>query len=144
MPSDKYNDELDENLGGADDDVSELKREDFERLRKRLQEERQVVKARLDRHLAEAVEDSDNLPDEMDLATRQSDQAYLLRLADKEKKLLNEIDHALAKFERGVYGVCEGTGEAIGLKRLELRPWTRYGLEFKERLEREKGGRAKG
>ena len=30
-------------------------------------------------------------------------------------KLLNEIDHALAKFERGVYGVCEGTGEAIGL-----------------------------
>jgi DnaK suppressor protein len=144
MPSDKYDDELDENLGGADDDVSELKREDFERLRKRLQEERQVVKARLDRHLAEAVEDSDNLPDEMDLATRQSDQAYLLRLADKEKKLLNEIDHALAKFERGVYGVCEGTGEAIGLKRLELRPWTRYGLEFKERLEREKGGRAKG
>jgi DnaK suppressor protein len=79
----------------------------------------------------------------MDLATRQSEQAYLLRLADKEQKKLQEIDRALAKFERGEYGYCEGTGEPIGMKRLALRPWARHGIEFKERLERERGGRAK-
>lgn len=128
---------------GDFEDPEELTREQIETLRKMLLEERSRVRERLDRHLAEAVEDSDNLPDEMDIASRQSDQAYLLRLADKEKKLLREIDRALAKFERGSYGVCEGTGDPIGFKRLQLRPWTRYSLEYKEQLERERGGHAK-
>ncbi len=97
--------------------------------------------SRLDSHVTQATEDRDNLADEMDMATRHSDQAYLLRLADKEHKLLAEIDHALAKFEHGTFGVCEGTGEPIELRRLEIRPWTRYSLEYKEQLEREKGGR---
>ena len=145
MPKNRLAEDLDDDLSPhADEEVAELTQGELVRLKKALQEERSVVRARLDRHLAEAVEDSDNLPDEMDLATRQSDQAYLLRLADKEKKLLAEIDHALAKFDRGVYGRCEGTGEPIGIRRLELRPWTRHGLEYKERLEREKGGRGKG
>lgn len=126
-----------------DDDIVEPTREDLARLRARLVEERAAVIQRLQRHLAEAVEDSDNLPDEMDIATRQTDQAYLLRMADKEKKLLAMIDHALAKFERGVYGICEGTGEPIGLKRLEKRPWARHSVEYKEQLERERGGVAK-
>ena len=121
------------------DDESELTRADLERLRARLVDERAAVRERLERHLHEATEDNDNLPDEMDIATRQSEQAYLLRLADKEKKLLAEIDHALAKFERGSYGVCEGTGDPIGLKRLSSRPWTRYSVAYKEQLEREKG-----
>lgn len=134
---------LDANVDDIDieeeDDDRELTREDFARFRDRLVQERRGVKERLERHLAEASEDTDNLPDEMDIASRQTDQAYLFRLADKERKLLAEIDHALAKFERGTFGICEGTGDPIGYKRLELRPWTRYSLEYKERLEREQG-----
>jgi len=126
-----------------DDEPEELTRTQLEYLHKRLTEERSNVKKRLERHLAEAVEDSDNLPDEMDIASRQSDQAYLLRLADKEKKLLRMIDHALAKFERGTYGICEGTDDPIGFKRLDLKPWARYSLEHQEQLEHEKGGRAR-
>lgn len=126
------------------DDEEELTNKDLTRLRIQLQEERVKVRTRLDRHLAEAVEDNDNLPDEMDIASRQSDQAYLLRLADKEKKLLREIDHALAKFDRGIYGICEGTEDTIGLKRLSLRPWTRYSIDYKEQLEREKGKNRRG
>lgn len=121
----------------------ELTHEQLAELRQDLLEEKKKVKVRLNKHLAEAVEDSDNLPDEMDIATRQSDQAYLLRLADKEKKLLRQIDHALAKFERGEYGYCEGTDEPIGYRRLKLRPWTRYSTEYKEQLEREKGRTAR-
>lgn len=136
-------DENDEIDSYGDDDIIELTRDDLARLRARLLEERSAVIQRLQRHLAEAVEDSDNLPDEMDIATRQTDQAYLLRMADKEKKLLTMIDHALAKFERGTFGVCEGTGESIGLKRLEKRPWARHSVEYKEQLERERGGVAK-
>jgi DnaK suppressor protein len=126
-----------------EDDERALTADELKQLRKKLIEERAGVQERLLRHVQEAVDDNDNLPDEMDIAARQTDQAYLFRLADKEKKLLTEIDHALAKFERGIFGLCEGTGEPIGYKRLELRPWTRFSLEYKERLEREKGGRAK-
>jgi DnaK suppressor protein len=122
-----------------EEDDRELQRDDYLRFREKLLGERRRVKERLERHLAEASEDTDNLPDEMDIASRQTDKAYLFRLADKERKLLAEIDHALAKFERGTYGICEGTGDAIGYKRLELRPWTRYSLEYKEKLEREQG-----
>lgn len=142
--TDPKNDAEIEDLDEMDDDEPrELLPEDLHRLRAMLLAERVQVKERLERHVAEAVEDSDNLPDEMDIASRQTDQAYLLRLADKEKKLLREIDRALAKFERGNYGICEGTGEPIGLKRLELRPWTRHSLEYKELLERERGGRGR-
>jgi len=123
-----------------DDDDEELTRQHIEQLRAVLIEKRKEVIANIDRHIQAVMDDSDNLPDEMDIATRQSEQAYFLRIADKEKKLLSQIDHALAKFERGTFGICEGTGEQIGLKRLILRPWTRYSFEYKEQLEREKKG----
>ncbi len=126
----------------VEEEPQELSKKDLEGLKKALLEERARVLSRLDSHVTQATEDRDNLADEMDMATRHSDQAYLLRLADKEHKLLAEIDHALAKFEHGTFGVCEGTGEPIELRRLEIRPWTRYSLEYKEQLEREKGNRA--
>jgi DnaK suppressor protein len=143
MTDPKNEPEIDDADEMDEDEPGELTPDDLKRLREKLLEERVQVKKRLERHMAEAMEDSDNLPDEMDIASRQTDQAYLIRLADKEKKLMREIEHALAKFERGTYGICEGTGEPIGLKRLELRPWTRHSLEYKEQLERERGGRTR-
>lgn len=123
-----------------DDDDGELTQADLTELRQMLQSKRAEVVANIDKHLTFVTEDSDTLPDEMDVATRQSEQAYYLRIADKEKKLLSQIDRALSKFERGTYGICEGTGEPIGVKRLKLRPWTRYSLEYKEALERDTKG----
>lgn len=115
---------------------SELTREDILRLRDMLVEKRAEVVRDYERHVREASEDMENLPDEMDIAERQSRHAYLFRLADKEAKLLREIDRALAKVPRGTYGICEGTQEPIGIRRLTSRPWTRYSVEHKEMLER--------
>ena len=56
----------------------------------------------------------------------------------KERKLLNQIELALRKIAEEEYGFCEGTGEPISKKRLALRPWTRYSIEYKEELERRK------
>ncbi len=145
----KKTDSTDESLDGIDvyyssahENADYFSEEELKGLKKALLEERRRVVARLGNHVSQATEDRDNLADEMDMATRHSDQAYLLRLADKEHKLLAEIDRALAKFPDGTYGICEGTHEPIDLKRLEIRPWTRYSLEHKEQLEREKGNRA--
>ncbi|MBZ0117584.1 MAG: TraR/DksA C4-type zinc finger protein, partial [Sandaracinaceae bacterium] len=110
----------------------------LEDLRAKLLAERARVLAGQERHLQEALEDPGVLPDETDMAQRSTEQAYLIRFADKERKLLNEIDHALDKMRSAEYGVCEGTDEAIGYKRLELRPWTRYSVAYKEQMERER------
>ncbi|QED29833.1 RNA polymerase-binding protein DksA [Microvenator marinus] len=117
----------------------ELTEEDLEHFKQRLLQEREDMLAKLNRHLNEAMVDNERPADELDQAGRISDQAYLMRLADKEQKLIKQIDRALAKFESGEFGLCEGTGEPISRKRLEVRPWTRYSIEYKEQLEREMG-----
>jgi DnaK suppressor protein len=100
--------------------------------------ERNRVTQGMGRHIAAAIGEGQPMAEEMDMAQRHAEQAYLMRFADKERKLLREIDHALSKFEEGEYGICEGTGEPISYRRLELRPWTRYSVEYKEQIEREK------
>ena len=74
--------------------------------------------------------------EEGDIAQRAAEQDYQLRLADKQHKLLDQVIEALAKLESGEYGVCEGSGEPIGFRRLEIRPWACYSVEYKEQLDR--------
>lgn len=132
-------DENVEHIAGHPD--SELTPKEVAFLYHKLVEKRATLVADFDRHLQEALEDGGVLPDETDMAQRSTEQAYLIRFADKERKLLEEIDLALEKLRLGEYGVCEGTEEAIGFKRLELRPWTRYSVAFKEQIERERSQR---
>jgi len=54
-----------------------------------------------------------------------------LALAAKAMEMIEEIDHALAKFELGTYGICEVSGEPIPEERLEAIPWAREKVEFK-------------
>ncbi|MEM9195407.1 MAG: TraR/DksA C4-type zinc finger protein [Myxococcota bacterium] len=121
----------------ADPDAK-LTKAQLKKLYAKLLEERDRVMSGMDRHMQEATTDSDTLTDELDMAQRHTEQAYLIRFAGKERKLLIEIEHALEKMAEGEYGVCEGTGDAISIKRLELRPWTRYSVAYKEQLERER------
>jgi len=76
--------------------------------------------------------------DDVDQASLNHETGVVLRIADKEQKLLTEIDAALEKFAKGRYGVCEGTGDPIGYARLAIRPWARHGVAYKELLERER------
>ena len=120
-----------------------LSKKDLDVLREKLNEEREGVLKRLNRHTEQASGGDDMPADEVDQASLVTDQAYLLKLADKERKLLAQIDHALRKLDSGEYGICEGTGEPIGFKRLSIRPWTRYSIQHKEELERRKAERAR-
>jgi DnaK suppressor protein len=90
------------------------------------------------RRIQEAVTDTERHADEGDQASQNADQAYLLRYADKQNKLLQQVRRALGKIHSGEYGICEGSGEPIGVSRLMLRPWTRYSVEYKEQIDRER------
>ncbi len=73
-----------------------------------------------------------------DMGTDNYEQEFTLTLVEKDRTLLREINHALAKIQNGTYGICEGTGKAIGKPRLEVQPWARFSIEYAR--QREKNG----
>src|SRR5262245_26530717 len=48
---------------------------------------------------------------------------------------LNEVEHALTKFENGTYGICERCGRPISLARLRALPEARYDVAYEEDIE---------
>ena len=46
-------------------------------------------------------------------------------IAAKLRETLEEVEHALAKFDDGTYGQCEGCGDQIPAPRLEAKPAAR-------------------
>ncbi|WP_163577287.1 TraR/DksA family transcriptional regulator [Halomonas faecis] len=96
-------------------------------------------KARIEEHLGEvraAMASHDRGSDALDQAAFEEELRLQLRQADRETRLLTNIEAALRRIEEDDYGYCEETGEPIGLPRLLLRPTARLCLEAKERQER--------
>jgi DnaK suppressor protein len=61
-----------------------------------------------------------------------------MTLAEHDRTKLHMVERALKKVDSGdgSYGLCEGTGEPIGFKRLSIQPWVLYSLRYQEELER--------
>jgi DnaK suppressor protein len=57
------------------------------------------------------------------------------RVRERDRHELEEIQRALGKIAAGVYGVCEGCREAIGVERLEATPEARRCIECEKGLE---------
>jgi RNA polymerase-binding protein DksA len=78
-----------------------------------------------------------NLPLHMaDMGTDNYEQEFTLGLMEKDRKLLRDLNDALAKIQNGTFGICEGTGKPISKPRLEAQPWARYSIEYARKLER--------
>lgn len=75
------------------------------------------------------------LADPADRASLESDRNFLLRMKDRERKLLAKIDEAFARIEDGSYGRCEECGLEIGLERLKARPVTTLCISCKSSQE---------
>ena len=78
---------------------------------------------------------TDDLADEVDLATFEAQQNLVFQMRDRERQMLHQIDSALARIDAGTFGICEETEEPIELERLKLMPWTRVsatGAEIRE------------
>ncbi|MBI4402025.1 MAG: TraR/DksA C4-type zinc finger protein [Nitrospirae bacterium] len=77
------------------------------------------------------------LPDLSDQASAEVDQNFLLRMKEREQKLLKKIDEALDRLATRTYGICERCGQEIPYKRLKARPVTTLCIECKTLQERE-------
>jgi DnaK suppressor protein len=80
----------------------------------------------------------DDIADETDLASVETDQEVNMKLAEADRLKVSLIEKALKKIEAqdGTYGLCEATGDPIGFKRLQIQPWALYSLRHQEDLER--------
>ena len=83
------------------------------------------------------------LPASMDVNSRQGDLAdqasgnnevhIQLKLKQTDAKILQAIEEALYRLEKGVYGICRDCGDPIAPARLEAIPWTRVCITCKEK-----------
>jgi DnaK suppressor protein len=74
-------------------------------------------------------------PDPTDRASWESDRNFLLRIRERERKLITKIREALTRIEEGNFGICERCGEEISDKRLEARPVTTLCINCKQEQE---------
>ncbi len=132
--------------GGKSGDFEEkggfMEKEKLEFFKNLLLERReQIIKEALETK-KELIEGTEPMPDVVDLASRESNLTFELRLRDRERKLLRKIEKALQKIEEGTYGICEICGSEIDEKRLTARPEATLCIDCKraqERMEKIRG-----
>lgn len=126
---------------------SGLTKRDLEHFRELLLEKRRELVGDMSSMEREALRTSggsnlSTLPIHMaDQGTDNYEQEFTLGLVEKDRVLLREINHALAKIQNGTYGICEGTGLPISRARLEAQPWARHSIEYARQMEKRGGVR---
>jgi len=114
-----------------------VEKADLDKFRKLLLEQKEQLITKAKKTLNEEMAlDVDDLPDEMDLASSEYNQALVFRFRGREKTLIKKIDKAIERIDNGEFGLCENCGEEITLKRLEARPVTTLCIRCKEEQEK--------
>ena len=86
----------------------------------------------------DATGDLSSMPLHMaDIGSDTFEQEFALGLIESERRMLEEIDEALARIEHRTYGICEATQVMIRKARLEAKPWAKYCVEHARKLEAE-------
>jgi DnaK suppressor protein len=83
----------------------------------------------------EDMDEDENFPDPTDRASMESNRNSILRIRDRERKLIFKIQEALQRLDDGKYGICEECGENISIERLKARPVTTLCIECKSNQE---------
>ena len=105
-----------------------LTKTQLETLRRRLEDERRRIRRVLE--APEALAPSDEERSEFEeSAQRAAERAEQITVSERERALLVEVDHALAKLGAGTYGLGETSGEPIPYQRLIAIPWAREGVD---------------
>ncbi len=74
--------------------------------------------------------------DPADMAANAYTKELLISMSANDRMLLQLIDEALQRVEKGEYGECVNCGEQVQPKRLDAVPWARYCLKCQDLQER--------
>ena len=74
--------------------------------------------------------------DDIDFARATIDREISHELTDAQRMIVEAITAALAKIDRGDFGICEACGKPISQERLKALPWARYCIVCQSSAER--------
>src|SRR6476646_9116789 len=85
------------------------------------------------RPLPATIEVNSRQGDLADQASGNNEVHIQLKLKQTDAKILQAIEEALYRMEKGTYGICRDCGEEIAPARLNAIPWTRVCITCKEK-----------
>ena len=112
-----------------------MKKKDKEFFKEYLSERLEELLNQAGNTVSGMTETKENFPDPTDRAALEADRNFMLRIRDREAKLIKKIKSALERIENDTYGVCDSCGEDITLKRLKARPVTTQCIDCKSKEE---------
>jgi len=80
-----------------------------------------------------SMENNTRQGDMADQATGNNEVHIALKLKQTDAKILQAIEEALKRIEKGDYGICRDCGGPIAEARLNAIPWTRVCITCKEK-----------
>jgi len=83
--------------------------------------------------LPATIEVNSRQGDLADQASGNNEVHIQLKLKQTDAKILQAIEEALYRMEKGTYGICRDCGEEIAAARLNAIPWTRVCITCKEK-----------
>jgi len=112
-----------------------MNKKDKAYFKKYLNDRLEELLSQADNTVSGMTESKENFPDPTDRAALEADRNFMLRIRDREAKLIKKIKEALERIENDTYGICETCGEDISLKRLKARPVTTQCIKCKSKEE---------
>ncbi|MFV1969377.1 MAG: TraR/DksA family transcriptional regulator [Acidimicrobiia bacterium] len=120
----------------------ELAASTLEKLSRRLQSERERLERIIDEHerereesvIAEGSADRNADPDNVDGGAINVEIGIDQATVQNARDLLARVRHAQDRMEKGLYGICEVTGESIPVARLEALPYATTTVEAANRV----------
>lgn len=107
-----------------------------QRLRKMLENERRELLDTIGHYEVLARQKKPGLGNHMaDDGTEAFDQAASLALHRNEQVLLSQVEAALARMDKGEYGICERCGNEIDFARLEAVPYAELCIRCQQYVE---------
>ena len=112
-----------------------MKKKDVEYFKDFLNNRLEELLSHADDTVSGMTQPKENFPDPTDRASLESERNFMLRIRDRENKLIKKVRKALNRFENGTFGICEECGENISIKRLKARPVTTQCIDCKTKEE---------
>ena len=112
-----------------------MKKKDLEYFKKLLNDRLRDLESQADDTVSGMISQKETFPDPTDRASHEANRSFMLRIRDREHKLIKKIRKALDRIDNGTYGICDKCEENISTKRLKARPVTTQCIDCKKKEE---------
>jgi len=112
-----------------------MNKKDIEYFRNLLTDQLEELLSQADDTVSGMTTPKENFPDPTDRASLEAERNFMLRIRDRESKLIKKIKKTLAGMDKDTFGICEKCGDDIAIERLKARPVTTQCIDCKTKEE---------